>query len=119
VLEGILVCSREIAGPGTVMSHLVDLCDHDAYVDDSVSVYHFLKYSDRVWRWIDNDVQPMNRLRASEYRALHERSAAPITEEHAAGDDPLQLVGEPLAPKYKAMDPTDVATTTLTLRSKL
>ena len=29
------------------MSHLIDLCDHYAYIDSDVSIYHFLRYSDR------------------------------------------------------------------------
>lgn len=115
VLEAILVRFREISEPGTVMSHLIDLCDHYAYVDDSVSVYHFLKFSDRQWRWIDNDVQPMNRLRASEYREIYARARVPITEEHLLGDDPLALVGEPLDARFKAMDPADVATKVSTI----
>lgn len=117
VLERILVRFRELSATGTVMSHLIDLCDHYAYID-SVSVYHFLKYSDRAWRWIDNDIQPMNRLRASEYRALYERAGIPITEEHLRGDDPLALVGEPLDQRFKTMDPADVATTTSILVTK-
>lgn len=109
VLEGILATFRSISGPGTVMSHLVDLCDHYAYVDDSVSVYHFLRYSDRAWRVIDNTIQPMNRLRASEYRDLYRRAGVPVTEEALEGCDPLALVGEPLAPRFRQMDPADVA----------
>lgn len=109
VLEPILARFGELAGPGTVMSHLVDHGDHYAYVDDSIDVYHFLRYSDRAWRWIDNDVQPMNRLRASEYVELYERAGVPVTEEHRRGDDPLALVGIPLAERFRAMDPADVA----------
>lgn len=109
VLEGILVRFGQVSTTGTVMSHLIDLCDHYAYIDDSVSIYNFLRYSDRAWRLIDNQVQPMNRLRASEYLGLYERAGVPVTEEHLRGCDPLALVGEPLAPRFKAMDPADVA----------
>jgi hypothetical protein len=109
VLVGILARFAEISSDGSVMSHLIDLCDHYAYIDPDVSIYHFLRYSDRVWRLIDNDVQPMNRLRASEYLRLYERAGVPVTEEHLRGDDPLALIGEPLAPRFKAMDPADVA----------
>lgn len=111
VLEGILARFRDLAVPGTVMSHLVDLCDHYAYFDPEVSVYQFLRFSDRAWGLVDNSIQPMNRLRASEYRAMYERLGIPVTEEHLTADDPLQLVGEPLAPRFKAMDPADVACT--------
>jgi hypothetical protein len=111
ILEGILARFRDVAVPGTVMSHLVDLCDHYAYFDADASVYQFLRFSDRAWGLIDNSLQPMNRLRASEYRAMYERLGIPVTEEHLTADDPLQLVGEPLAPRFKAMDPADVACT--------
>ena len=115
VLEAILVRFGHICGPGTVMSHLVDLCDHYAYIDPSVSVYHFLKYSDRVWRLIDNDIQPMNRLRASEYRDMYRRAGVPITEEELGSDGPLALVGEPLDARFRSMDPADVAVKVSTL----
>ncbi len=109
VLEGILARFGELAAPGTVMSHLVDHADHYAYVDDTIDVHHFLRYSDRVWRLIDNDVQPMNRLRASEYLELYRRAGVPVDEEHRRGDDPLRLVGIPLADRFRNMDPADVA----------
>lgn len=114
-LEDLLVRFREVSTEGTVMSHLIDLCDHYAYIDDGIGVYHFLRYSDRVWRMIDNGIQPMNRLRASEYRSLYERVGIPVTEEQVDGDDPLALLGEPLAARFAAMDPADVATKVLTL----
>lgn len=109
VLVGILERFGRISTTGTVMSHLIDLCDHYAYIDPGVSIYHFLRYSDRAWRLIDNQVQPMNRLRASEYLTLYERAGVPVTEEHLRDCDPLALVGQPLAPRFMTMDPADVA----------
>lgn len=109
VLVGILERFGRISTTGSVMSHLIDLCDHYAYIDPGVSIYHFLRYSDRAWRLIDNQVQPMNRLRASEYLTLYERAGVPVTEEHLRDCDPLALVGQPLAPRFMAMDPADVA----------
>jgi hypothetical protein len=111
VLEGILMRFGQIAGPNTIMSHLIDHGDHYAYIDDTIGVHHFLRYSDRMWRLIDNDLQPMNRLRASEYVEMYQRCGIPIVEEDHRGCDPLALVGEPLAPRFKAMDPADVACT--------
>lgn len=113
VLPGILDRFRDLAAPGTLMSNLVDMCDHYAYVDPDVSVYNFLRYSDRAWRLIDNSIQPMNRLRASQYEEMYEQLGIPVTEVHREGCDPLQLVGEPLAPRFKAMDPADVACTSI------
>jgi hypothetical protein len=109
VLEGILARFGELAGPGTVMSHLIDHGDHYAYIDDTIDIHHFLRYSDRAWRIIDNDVQPMNRLRASQYVEMYRRLGLPLTEEHHRDCDPLTLVGIPLADRFRAMDPADVA----------
>lgn len=118
VLVGILDRFGRLAGPGTIMSHLIDHGDHFAYVDDTIDVYHFLRYSDRAWRLIDNSVQPTNRLRASEYRAIYEQLGLPVTEEHLSGADPLALTGVPLADRFKAMDPGDVACTASHLVSR-
>jgi hypothetical protein len=118
VLEAILVRFARIARPGTVMSHLVDHGDHYAYVDESVGIHHFLRYGDRAWRWIDNGVQPMNRLRASEYEALYARAGVPLTEVDHRGCDPLALVGVPLAPRFREMDPADVACTSSLLLTR-
>ena len=71
ILVGVLGSFARMAGPGTVMSHLVDMCDHYLYVDRSLTPYHFLRYTERQWRWIDNSIQPMNRLRVQQYDALY------------------------------------------------
>lgn len=117
VLFAILRRFGQISRPGTVMSHLVDLCDHYAYVDPEIGVHHFLRFSDRVWRLIDNDVQPMNRLRAPDYRDMYTRLGLPLTEEHREGCDPSALEGEPLAERFAAMPPADVACTSTHLVS--
>lgn len=118
VLTGILTRFGELAGPGTVMSHLVDHGDHFAYIDDTIDVHHFLRYSDRVWRLIDNSVQPTNRLRASEYRSIYQRLGLPVTEEHLSGADATALTGVPLADRFRTMDPADVACTASHLVSR-
>ena len=112
VLEGILRRFEELSTPGTVMSHLVDMCDHYAYADSTVGVYHFLRYSDRAWKLIDNDLQPLNRLRANEYRDLYQQLGIPVTEEHLTANSAAELDGTPLAPRFAAMDLDDVAATT-------
>ena len=109
VLVGILVAFRLNSRPGTVMSHLVDLCDHYAYVEDTVDVYQFLTFDERRWRWIDNSLQPMNRLRVHQYRELYEAAGVPITEEQRGEGAPEDLAGVELAPPFDSMDPRDVA----------
>jgi hypothetical protein len=88
------------------------MCDHYTYSDSTVGVYHFLRYSDRAWKLIDNDLQPMNRLRANEYRDLYQQLGIPVTEEHLTANSAAELDGAPLAPRFAAMDLDDVAATT-------
>lgn len=73
VLEGILSEFERVLRPGGVQTHFVDLTDHFAHFDRSITPYHFLQFSDRAWRWIDNGIQPMNRMRQSDYLRMYER----------------------------------------------
>ncbi len=103
----ILAHFTEIAARGAVISHLIDHCDHYAYFDENLSVYNFLRYSDRAWTLIDNDIQPMNRLRAHEYVELFEQAGIPIAEtrivDFTMPDDPV-----PLAERFRDMTPAQV-----------
>lgn len=54
-----------------VMSHFIDMSDHFAHFDKSISIYNFLKFSDKEWSVIDNSIQPQNRLRLSDYIELY------------------------------------------------
>ena len=78
-LEGILLEFKRLCKNGGVMSHSIDLSDHFAHMDKSITIYNFLKYSDTQWKWINNSIQPMNRLRIYEYRELYKKASIPIT----------------------------------------
>lgn len=108
VLRGILVAFRTNSGPGTVMNHLVDLCDHYAYMDD-VSVYQYLGFSERRWKLIDNSIQPMNRLRVQQYVELYARAGVEISEERRGEGELSDLAQIELAAPFDSMDPVDVA----------
>jgi hypothetical protein len=81
ILRGLLVEFRRLAATGGVMSHFIDMSDHFARLDPSITIYNYLRYSKRQWKWIDNTIQPQNRLRISHYRALYAELGIPITEE--------------------------------------
>ncbi|MFN0013535.1 MAG: class I SAM-dependent methyltransferase, partial [Saprospiraceae bacterium] len=68
IVSGILRAFGRLARPGGVQSHFIDLSDHFAHNDPSITIYHFLRFSPAAWRWIDNSVQPLNRLRITDYR---------------------------------------------------
>lgn len=68
ILIPILKEFRRILKPEEgVMSHFIDLSDHFAHFDKKISIYNFLRYSDKQWKWIDNSIQPQNRLRIIDY----------------------------------------------------
>jgi len=72
---------RKLAAPAAIISHYIDLNDHFALFDSSISPYHFFKLSSRTWRLIDNQFSPVNRLRISDYRTLHESAGFDILSE--------------------------------------
>ncbi|TAL61370.1 MAG: class I SAM-dependent methyltransferase [Bacteroidetes bacterium] len=80
-LEVILKEFRRLCKKGGVMSHSIDLSDHFQHMDSSITIYNFLKYSETQWRWINNSIQPMNRMRIYEYRELYRRLSITVTEE--------------------------------------
>lgn len=64
-----------------LMSHFIDMSDHFAHLDKSISIYNFLQYTDSQWKLIDNSVQPQNRWRINDYRRLYTENNFNILEE--------------------------------------
>lgn len=72
---------RRLASAQAMMSHYVDMKDHYAGFDPSITVYNFLKFSDATWRVFNNDLQYQNRLRVSDFRRIHDRAGWTIRHE--------------------------------------
>jgi hypothetical protein len=94
---------------GGVMSHFIDLSDHYAHMDGSINIYNFLQYSDSQWSWIDNSVQPMNRFRMPDYRAMYTSLGIDIQEEINRPGSLEILSTIPLAEKFRANAPAENA----------
>jgi hypothetical protein len=71
---------RRVSGRDGVLSHFVDLCDHFAHIDPSISVFHFLRYSDKQWRLRDNSLQAQSRNRLPDYLRLFEAAGLAVSE---------------------------------------
>lgn len=100
---------RRLAAPGAVMSHHIDLSDHYAHGDRSITVYNFLKYSDRVWPLFNNQLQYQNRLRLSDYRRLHEEGGWRIVDEQTKGE-PLEVLRQVrVAARFRGYTEADLA----------
>ncbi|MEL6356587.1 MAG: class I SAM-dependent methyltransferase, partial [Bacteroidota bacterium] len=108
-LRSILMEYKRIAKPGAVMSHFVDLSDHFAHFDPSLTIYNFLRFSKKSWSIIDNRIQPQNRLRWKDYLALYQDLDLPITEESIRKGDLTALASVPVHEEFAAYTPEELA----------
>ena len=109
VLEKILEKFKQVLKPTGTMSHFIDMSDHFAHFDKSITVYNFLKYSKKFWATIDNSIQPQNRLRLSQYRQLYQDVGLPISEEIIWPNDLQELEKVDVHPEYAGFSKSDLA----------
>lgn len=110
ILVPILQEFRRVANRESgVMSHFIDMSDHFAHFDTSISIYNFLRFTDRQWKWIDNSVQPQNRMRIGDYRKIYSDLAIPFTVKSFRPGDPERLSGIRLAGRFADNPPEETA----------
>lgn len=73
-------CYRLLRDDG-FMSFRIDYQDHYSYFDSSISVYNFLQYSNKAWRFFSPALQYQNRLRHKDYLELFQSVGFEIIEE--------------------------------------
>ncbi len=110
-LPAIFAELRRIARPTAIMSHYIDLADHYMYVDQHLSPYNFLRFSDRAWTILNNSLQYMNRLRVSDYRQLHAATGFSLLEEESDAPGHAALDRLSLAPRFRSYSTADLAVT--------
>jgi len=66
-IKEILKESYRILKPTWIVSHAIDYKDHWAYIDNNLSYYDFLKYSDKIWKYKNPSLNYQNRLRHKDY----------------------------------------------------
>ena len=82
---------NRILKPSGIMSHSIDLSDHFSHFDSKINNYHFLRFSRKRWRLIDNNIQPQNRLRFKDYCEIYAQLGIPISEKIVSSGDIKQL----------------------------
>ncbi len=92
-----------------VMSHFIDMSDHFAHFDTSINIYNFLQFSDRQWEYIDNTIQPQNRMRVYDYKNIFSDLNIPITESSYREGNLNELKTISLADKYLDYPLEDIA----------
>jgi hypothetical protein len=93
---------------GGIMSHFIDLSDHFAHFDNSITIYNFLRFSDIQWKMIDNSIQPQNRLRVNDYMDLLNEVNLKFNIEEKREGDPIQLRRIKLNHKFTSYSPQNL-----------
>ncbi len=96
-------CHR-LLRPGGAFSCRIDLQDHYAYFDRSLSKYNFLRYSDGAWRLVNSPLHFQNRLRSPDYLRLVREAGFDVILERPSGpsEDGLEELRQlPLAPRFR------------------
>jgi SAM-dependent methyltransferase len=107
--------------PGGAFSCRIDLQDHYAYFDHSLSKYNFLRYSDRAWSLVNSPLHHQNRLRSPEYLQLVRDAGFELVVEKPSGPSEAglkELESLPLAPRFRKYPPEDLGVTVLSFVAK-
>lgn len=107
-LKAILARMQRLLKPQGSMSHFIDMSDHFAHFDQSITVYNFLKFSKSRWQLLDNEIQPQNRLRFSEYKKMYEELGLVVSREVVRPYDLSVLDGVRLHSDYKDFERADL-----------
>lgn len=113
VIRGIFRDAGRVLRPGGVACHFIDPSDHWEHGDKSISRINFLRFSDSVYQLTYlNALNYHNRLRHPEYVAMLRDTGYEIASESRVVDERalLALRSMPLAPRFRAFSPEDLAT---------
>jgi Methyltransferase domain len=58
---------RRVCHGSSAMSHFVGMADQFSFSDKSITPFNNMRYSTRVWKWLDSPIIPQNRLRTPDY----------------------------------------------------
>lgn len=102
---------KRLLKPAGIMSHQIDMSDHFAHLDKGITIYNFLKYSDKQWSLIDNTIQPQNRLRVTDFRKIFSDLDLKIVYEQNRDGyiDQIRALRPSLDAKYKDYTDADLA----------
>jgi hypothetical protein len=122
VLVGILKEASRLLGKRGVALHHVDLSDHYAHDDSSISYINFLQFSQGEWkRLAGNRFAYHNRMRADDYRRIYAEAGHDVLAWKEFQDQrSLDLLknGFSLDQSYKGMDPQELATCVIRILSR-
>jgi SAM-dependent methyltransferase len=108
-------CHR-LLRPGGAFSCRIDLQDHYAYFDRSLSRYNFLRFSDRTWSVVNSPLHHQNRLRSPDYLQLVRGAGFELVVERPSGpsdEGRAELRSLPLAERFRGYSEDELGVTVL------
>ena len=108
--------TRRLLRDGGAFSCRIDLQDHYAYFDRSLSRYNFLRFSDGAWRLVNSPLHFQNRLRSSDYLRLVREAGFDLVVERPSGpsdEGRTELRSLPLAERFRGYAEDDLGVTVL------
>ncbi len=118
-LPAMLAEFKRILKKDGLMSHFIDMSDHFAHFDTSITIYNFLKYSRKQWKRIDNNIQHLNRLRLKDFRHIYNDVQIPVTEEDFREGSLDDLAKIRVHPEFSSYTPEELAISHVYLISKM
>jgi SAM-dependent methyltransferase len=115
VLRGILSECRRVLSPTGIACHHIDLSDHFAHDDPSISFVNFLRYGEKEWNtYNDNQFAYHNRLREPDYQRLYREAGHELlawrTWRDERGERELSSGNIPLAEPFRGQAVETLAT---------
>lgn len=111
ILSGILKEFVRLQKPSGVQSHFIDLSDHFAHFDHSITDYNFLQFSKKQWAIIDNSIQPQNRLRWPDYKKMYANLGIKIKAETTTPGNVDVVKNAKIHPEFAHFSPKELAIT--------
>jgi SAM-dependent methyltransferase len=108
--------SFRLLRPGGAFSCRIDLQDHYAYFDRSLSRYHFLRFEERTWSLVNSPLHFQNRLRAPDYELLVREAGfeLPVWRPSGPSDEGrTELRALPLAERFRGYTEDELGVTVL------
>jgi hypothetical protein len=118
ILTDILTEFNRIQKKSGLQSHFIDMSDHFAHADHSITIYNYLQFTENQWQRIDNSVQPQNRLRLNQYRNLYLKNGLTIIKEEIRPGDINELNKVKLSSPFDSFSKSEVAVSHVYLLSK-
>lgn len=101
VLRQILDECHRVGREGALQSHYLNLVDQFSYFDRSITPFNFLKYSPRIWGYLNSPLTWQNRLRVSDFRKIFREHRFDVIKESNTPGDASQLRSTQIAPEFK------------------